>query len=64
VQGAWTGVRPGPAPPAGSASFMASRMRPMAVLSPVPTTTPRARPTVITVPLYAMHVLSCTTALT
>mmetsp|Transcript_14984 Transcript_14984/g.53970 ORF Transcript_14984/g.53970 Transcript_14984/m.53970 type:complete len:290 (-) Transcript_14984:46-915(-) len=45
-----------------AASVIASRIFPIAVFNPVPTTTPRHRPTVTTVPLYSMHVLSCTTA--
>lgn len=37
----------------------AHRILPMAVAAPVPTTTPRARPAVTTVPLNNMLVLSC-----
>mmetsp|Transcript_44744 Transcript_44744/g.115821 ORF Transcript_44744/g.115821 Transcript_44744/m.115821 type:complete len:285 (-) Transcript_44744:108-962(-) len=44
-------------------SAIASLILPMAVEAPVPMTTPRARPTVTTVPENMMHVLSCTTAL-
>mmetsp|Transcript_39481 Transcript_39481/g.85945 ORF Transcript_39481/g.85945 Transcript_39481/m.85945 type:complete len:332 (+) Transcript_39481:2515-3510(+) len=43
-------------------STMAEWMRPMAVRPPVAATTARARPTVITVPLNSMHVLSWYTA--
>ena len=45
-------------------SASVSRISPIAVFEPVPTTTARARPTVMTVPLNRMHVLSWYTALT
>lgn len=47
----------------GGASSAGHLILPMAVAAPVPTTTPRARPAVTTVPLNSMLVLSCTTAL-